>query len=270
MQSTLETSPESPSKAYLIRILIFSTLLPTLFLSAVQIFQFSGLPVYFMQLGVYALLYLLAFWGLKKEQITVPFSAKLAALGLAGMLIVWLLYALFLQLSGLTSLADDLQTLASTPAWKILANIISTWLFVGIGEELLFRGYILNSIQRHFTQGTPRKRVTQAVLLSSAVFSLWHLPVRIISIINGEMGIGLLLVSLVLLFILGLGFAVLYTRSGNIILVGLLHGIVNYGLIGAEAQSSLPTGLIILLIGIGLVELVRWVQGKRKNLPSNL
>ncbi|MDO9120573.1 MAG: hypothetical protein Q7U31_02220, partial [Anaerolineaceae bacterium] len=85
-------------------------------------------------------------------------------------------------------------------------------------------------------------------------------PVRIFSLINGEMGIGLILISLVMLFLLGTGFAWLFIRSGSILLVGLIHGVIDYPLIGKDSQLS----FIILIAAIGLAELFRLLHLKRQ------
>jgi membrane protease YdiL (CAAX protease family) len=73
------------------------------------------------------------------------------------------------------------------------------------------------------------------------------------------MGIGLIMISLVMLFLLGAGFAWLFIRSGNILLVGLIHGVMDYPLIGKDSQLS----FIILIAAIGLVELVSFINRKK-------
>ncbi|MRS04375.1 CPBP family intramembrane metalloprotease, partial [bacterium] len=122
-----------------------------------------------------------------------------------------------------------------------------------------FRGYFLNKLLAFYEQKAVKNVTLLAVVVSSAFFSVWHLPVRLYSLINGEMGIGLILLSLVMLFLLGAGFAWLYLRSGSILLVGLVHGLNDYPLIGKDSQLS----FIILIIAIGLVELFRLVDRRR-------
>jgi hypothetical protein len=93
--------------------------------------------------------------------------------------------------------------------------------------------------------------VIQLTGLASTFFSLWHLPVRIVEVMSGQSDWGTLLVSLLALFLLGLGFTCLFIRSDNIILTGLVHGLVDYPLVGKNSQVS----LIILLTAIGCVEI---------------
>ena len=97
------------------------------------------------------------------------------------------------------------------------------------------------------------------MLLSSAFFSLWHLPARIVELLSGGLDWATLLLSLFMLFLLGLGFCFLYLRSGNILLAGLVHGLMDYPLIGKDTQLS----FIILLAAIACVEIGQRVTMKR-------
>ncbi len=47
---------------------------------------------------------------------------------------------------------------------------VRSFLLVGFGEELIWRGYVLGALHRNLRSGVP------AVLLSSALFGLWHYP----------------------------------------------------------------------------------------------
>lgn len=63
----------------------------------------------------------------------------------------------------------------------------------------------------------------------------------------------MLVLSLGMLFLLGCGFAALFVRTRNILLVGLAHGIMNYPLIGQDTQLS----FILLLTVIGATEIMQ-------------
>lgn len=236
-------------------IIVISILLPVLFFGAIKLFKLSGLPLYFAQLGIYTVFFLLAFWGLKQDQIRLPFNLRRLLEALAILLASWLIYALIITSTGVVRLPEELEALRSVETWKVWANILSTWLFVGIGEEVLFRGYFLKKILAFYESKNTKQKTLLAVVVSSAFFSLWHLPVRIFSLINGEIGIVMILISLVMLFLLGAGFAWLFLRSGNILLVGLVHGVMDFPLIGEDSQLS----FIILIIAIGLVEFFQLV-----------
>jgi membrane protease YdiL (CAAX protease family) len=246
-------------KAVLAIIIAFAVLATILFWVAIKQFQLQGLPLYFSQLGLYLFFYLLAWWGMKQEQISLPVTKRLIVEALAWSLVSWVVFVLLIQLFGLAQLSEEFLALQKIPAWKIGMQMLSTWLFVGLGEEVLFRGYFLKAFWRHFTIESDRRRMVKAALLSSAFFSLWHLPVRIAQVISGELDWVTLLVSLLMLFLLGLGFTYLFIRSDNIILTGLVHGLVDYPLVGKNTQLS----FIILLVAIGCVEIARLAARKK-------
>ncbi len=246
-------------RAVLVATMSLSVVLVAVFWLVVRFARVQGLPLYFLQLGLYAALFLLAVWGLTQERITVPVSARRALDALAWSIVGWLAFAVVVQVLGLAQIPRDLQVLASAPLWKIGAQILATWVFVGLVEELLFRGYFLEAFRRRLTRGTDRRRTAFAILVSSLFFSLWHLPSRIMWLVTGEDTFVTLLVSLVVLFALGLGFAYLYVRSNNLLLVALVHGLMDYPLVGADSQAS-P---IILVVAIGCVEAARAVTSKQ-------
>ena len=259
MENTSTPIEKDRGKAVLVLIMVLTLVLVTLYWAAIQVFQLEGLTLYFMQLGLYLIYFLLACWGLKQEQISLPINTRRILEALAWTLVGWLLFLLLIHLLGAVRLPEELQALKNTPAWKIGAKILSTWFFVGMGEEVLFRGYFLKAFRRHFTRGTDRRRTVAAVLLVSAFFSLWHLPIRISWLISGELDLALLLVSHLVLFLLGIGYAYLYIRSDNILLTGLVHGVSNYPLVGVNSQMS----AIILVAAIGCVEITRLISGRK-------
>jgi membrane protease YdiL (CAAX protease family) len=98
-----------------------------------------------------------------------------------------------------------------------------------------------------------------AVLLVSAFFSLWHLPNRIIWLVSGEIDLVMFLVSLLTVFLIGIGYTYLFVRSDNILLVGLVHGLMDYPLVGKSSQMT-PT---ILVVAIVCVEITRLITRKK-------
>lgn len=260
MISLSKDKKETNEKAVIIVIIITIILLPVLFFGVIRLFNLNGLPVYFTQLGLYAVFYLLAFWGMKQSNIRFVINGRLLLESLVILLASWLLFILFISMTGTVNLSDELQALDAATPWKVGAQIVSTWLFVGLGEELLFRGYFLKKLIAFYEGKNVKQKVLLAVVISSAFFSLWHLPVRFFSLIKGEISIGLIVVSLMMLFLLGAGFAWLFIRSGNILLVGLVHGVMDYPLIGGNSQFS----FIILIAAIGLVEFFQLVYRRKK------
>ncbi len=244
-------------KNIVLTIIIATSLLPIVFFGAILVFRMSGLPLYFTQLGLYAAFYLLAFWGIKSSGLRLTVAGgQLLWKSLAVLVLSWLVYVLVISVFNIVNLPQEAQALASAPLWKIAANIVSTWFFVGMAEEVLFRGFFLKKLLAFYEERNSTRATLWAVLVSSAFFSLWHLPVRLFSLANGEISIWMILVSLVVLFVLGAGFAWLFLRSGSILLTGLVHGVMDYPLIGGDSQLS----FIILIAAIGLVELARLIR----------
>lgn len=260
MVSPFAPTQSNRGKTVLAIIIALAVMMTILFWVAIKVFQLQGLPLYFSQLGLYLIFYLLAWGGMKQEQISLPVTKRLMIEALIGSAVGWVVFVLLIQLFGLTRLSEEFLALQKIPVWKIGMQILSTWLFVGLGEEMLFRGYFLKAFWLHFTIETDRRRMVKAVLLSSGFFSLWHLPVRIVEVIAGQLDWVTLVISMVVLFLLGLGFTYLFIRSGNIFLTGLVHGLVDYPLIGKSSQVS----LIILLAAIGFVEIAR-LTARRKS-----
>lgn len=259
MENTLFPTQNNRGKATLVTLMALSFIVVILFWIVIQSFKLSGLPLYFTQLGLYLVLYLFAWWGMRHERLYPQVNGRLILKALAWSLIGWLVFLLFIQVLGMARLPEEFQALRDTPAWKIGAQILSTWFFVGLGEEVLFRGYFLKAFLRHFTQGTDRRRTVVAVLVTSAFFSLWHLPNRVLWLVTGEVDLVTFLISFLVLFLLGIGYSYLFIRSDNILLAGLVHGLSDYPLVGMSTQMA-P---IILLTAIGCVEITRWVARAR-------
>lgn len=196
---------------------------------------------------------------MKHERISLPIDTPRLVAAVTWPVVGWLFFLLIIQSLGLIQLPEALQVLTNTPAWKIWAQILSTWLFVGMGEEVLFRGYFLNAFWRHFTRESDPQRMVKAVLWSSMFFSLWHLPIRVFWLVTGELDVVTLLLSLVVLFLLGIGYAYLFLRSDNILLAGLVHGLSDFPLIGKDTQMA-P---IILVVAIVCVEIARATMKRR-------
>lgn len=262
MGTPIAPDKRKPAKTVLAIIITLTVILTILYWATIKFFQLQGLTLYFAQLALYLTFFLLACWGMKREQISLPVTRRRVVEALAVSLVSWLVFLLVIQLLGLAHVPQQFLALQKIPAWKIGLQILSTWLFVGLGEEVLFRGYFLKAFWRHFTGEADRRRMLKAGLLASAAFSLWHLPIRIVEVISGELNWLVLLVSLVILFLMGLGFTWLYIRSDNILLTGLVHGLMDYPLVGKDTQLS----FVILLAAIAWVEIAR--RAARKKLET--
>ncbi|MBN2003664.1 MAG: CPBP family intramembrane metalloprotease [Anaerolineae bacterium] len=177
MFNAQESVTQKQGQTLLVCIIVAATVLPTLFFIVIDHWKLDGLLVYFLQLSLYLTLYLLASVGLKSDKVSLPINTRLIWQAVRWTLAGWLFYALAIHLLGLVKWPDGFQTLRTVPAWKVWAEILSNWFFVGLGEEILFRGYFLASFQQYLTKGPSRRRTIQASVLVSIFFSLWHLPV---------------------------------------------------------------------------------------------
>ncbi|MBN2086029.1 MAG: CPBP family intramembrane metalloprotease [Anaerolineales bacterium] len=263
MVSTVVSNGETQGKKAFYLAVVLSFALVILYWVMRSVFSLNETLLVLTQIALYGLLFLLAVWGLKKEKIALPVNARLLFGAVGWLIIIWLWYALFIYISGLANIDNDLQLLASTPVWRIFRKILLTWIFVGMGEELLFRGYFLPSIQKKFNNGTSLRRMAIAIVISSLLFSIWHLPDRIVQIISGQMPVVMLIPSLLIVFLIGLGYAFLFMRTNNIFLVGLLHGIADFPLIGLNLLSSIPVSIPLLIIAISGIEIYRRIKSRK-------
>ena len=92
--------------------------------------------------------------------------------------------------------------------------------FVGFGEELIFRGFLQARIERHWGIGL-------ALFASALTFSIMH---------SGYVSIPYLL----FVFFVGLVLAILFWKTRSLVFVALIHGILNFFLF-----SFLPNGWAI-------------------------
>jgi uncharacterized protein len=91
----------------------------------------------------------------------------------------------------------------------LIYNVIKAIIFVGVGEELIWRGYFYERIKEITSSGT------LAVVTSSILFGLWHFP-------NGQNIMQVLMVSgLGLLY----GFARLKVKDCSTLATGVAHGL---------------------------------------------
>lgn len=113
------------------------------------------------------------------------------------------------------------------PLWRIL-SFVANMLLVGVAEELLFRGVIGETLLEHF--GTSRSGVWKASLLSGLLFGCAHLT-NLLS--SAPLGV---LMQCIFAASLGVLYAAIYFRTGNIWVTVFLHG-------GMDVLSMLVGGL---------------------------
>lgn len=129
------------------------------------------------------------------------------------------------------------------PFTQFLGAAVTLWIFVGIGEEFAFRGYLQNKAIAHL--GTGRVRIAVGIVSTALLFALVHVPVLVAvqELSVAQLGVPLLFIT-VYTVILG----VLYELTRNLVLVGLFHGTFDLNPIFVVGETGEPVGDLTLLV----------------------
>jgi len=169
----------------------------------------SSLPWFFVSQDLfipatYSILLALCLWHIKDS------SMDLKEIGFRK---TQLRYMIIAVVAGMLLGAVEYQILRPpppTPTFSITYFIQTTiymLILVGFAEELLFRGMLLTSLEKHIGW-------KPALILHSLVFAILHLTWRII-------------IEVIFVFIAGIIFGLLFKRSGSLIPPVIAHGIGN-------------------------------------------
>lgn len=142
--------------------------------------------------------------------------------------------------------------------WSLVTSAFLGTLFVGIGEEVAFRGVALNAIGQKTT-------VFWAVVVSSVLFGLLHLT----NLINSEPSS--VLPQVIITTLTGLLFGWTYiSTGGNLVLLIVVHWLYDAFLVaplatdfGANYMGTLPTLFIVVAAIIATVVLGIRYRGRR-------
>jgi membrane protease YdiL (CAAX protease family) len=206
----------------------------------------------------------IAVWGLRKDKIpfaaiglTLPKMKEAVILALVGWAIIVLAnYFLIVVDRG------DAEMLFGKPVLYILQY----WIFVGIAEEVLFRGYMLTRLMNAWAARNKMLARIGAVAVASFFFATAHIPQRLVQVAQGDMTLAAVPVSVVGLSIAGITFSYLFLRTRNILWVGLIHGAVIVPLVGVGEDAFLP----VIIVAILFTETFLFLQRRRqKNLTES-
>ena len=130
----------------------------------------------------------------------------------------------------------------------LLPLFILSCALIGITEELLFRGLLHDSLKHAFMKY--RCGYILAVLLSSAIFGLWHL----VNLFFGA-GVGATLLQVGYTFLLGTMFAVTLDKTRNIWFCVFLHTLFDIGgtlvlRLGSGNPQDLVFWILTLVVGV--------------------
>jgi membrane protease YdiL (CAAX protease family) len=201
---------------------------------------------------------ILAFWAMRRDSINLGVigfqRAKIYQAALI-LLIGWILFAIGFIFIVLIAKDDNLTFSLGNPM-----SILQQWLFVGICEELLFRGYLLTRLKNKFTRIPTTWGILLALFITNIIFATMHIPVKMYQLfqMTGQYTIAPVFLSVVNIFIIGLIFSYLFLRTRNILMVGLIHGGVNAPIVGQGGE------VIFVIIIIIIVELWIFIQGRLK------
>ena len=167
--------------------------------------------------------------------------------------LIQLLQATFsLITTGNLALSANWSTLGVT---VIVGQVLAQFFGNALYEEVAYRGFLLPQLQLKFSRlkwftHKPAGPLVVALLASQVLFALRHVAVRLYEGTNGLE----LVISLGFVTLLGLGFALVYLRTGNIFIVIGVHSLYNYP---ASLFGGSDPARVILVILTGLL-LVAW------------
>lgn len=142
-------------------------------------------------------------------------------------------FGIVLILAGFNAGENRLVRIVADNPEALLVMIPVTIVLIGPGEELLFRGIVQGSLRERFGP-------VIAIVLASAIFATAH-----ITSLTGSLESRM--VTVALLFVPTLVFAISYERTGNVLVPMLIHGLYNatlfslqYALIKLSGTPTVP------------------------------
>ncbi len=192
--------------------------------------------------------------------------------GLAWTLVAWLTIQVIAGAADL--LAFGHLTLNAT--WRVYSVVAVLGIFLfdqllgnSLFEEIVWRGFLLPQLALKFERRMrrPAVRWTAAILVSQALFALYHIPIQIY---DGE-PLASLPFALGPIWIIGILLAVVYLLSGNLYLVIGLHALSDLPLLLFAVPAPLNQFISVLpLLGCVCALVVRWAWGKRRPGPQGM
>ena len=189
--------------------------------------------------------------GITLSQIGINFPSLKKAVKWSG--VAWFLIGALLGV-GMLLVPDGAVKITS------VGTIIKFYLFVGLPEELLFRGYFFTWLFEFFKLKVTAKRAKViALVCSSLIFALSHIPQRLLV---AKMALDFrLVISLVKVMIDGLIAGWIFMRTKNLWFTAIWHGGVDNPIFSLSGHKDL-TGWIVTLVYLGVTEALRRRSGK--------
>jgi len=174
--------------------------------------------------------------------------------GLAATAVIWIVMQV---IEVIAQLANNGQFTLS-PSWSrvgvatVIGVLLGQTFGTAAGEETFFRGFLVPQLHMRFARMRGPIAIGAAIGLSQAVFALYHLP----NLVLGNSGLGTgpmdIFTQLGLDFAIGVVFASLYVRTGNIFLVMGIHALQNAGT-SVVATPIQPAAVMLALAVVVLI-----------------
>lgn len=183
-----------------------------------------------------------------------------------GILFTFIFWCTTVFIAGISSVVAT-GSLSWNPIWAEKGFLVVIGILLGqllgnaLYEEIVFRGFLIPQSYlkvRGSREMLDKKKLIIALILSQIVFSLIHLPHRILHNVTGYM----LFVNLVGVFLLGIIFALLYLRTKNLFIVIGLHSLMNCPTLLVKTpfqEESIPVLLSIIVL-IFWPRISRWLK----------
>jgi membrane protease YdiL (CAAX protease family) len=145
-----------------------------------------------------------------------------------------------------------------SPDWTAAGWATAVGVLLGValgvapGEETFFRGFLLTQLRMKFAHMNATTAVTAAVILSNLAFALYHLPNLVLGN-SGKVGTtpSDIAVQVGVDFLVGVVFAGLYLRTGNLFLVIGIHALQDAGT--SLVATPIDPGLVIFTLTVVLL-----------------
>lgn len=250
------SNPISTKSKTLLFVVSFSYVYPFLLFGILSSFLPDDTVVRYVLTMIAALVIgAVALWAIQIEKIgieTIGFQKTKIQQAALIPLIEWLNFAAIL-LMVLLAKGEKIAPFLGEPSL-----ILQQWLFVGIGEELLFRGYLLTSLIAVFSHIPGKWRKYLALFISNGIFATFHIPV-VLYRTAGRGSMAEILSFIPAAFLAGLILSYFFLRTNNVLLAVIIHGSINAPLIGKEDDPM--TSLIILFFII--TEIWVFIQNRK-------
>ena len=185
----------------------------------------------------------------------------LPALGLIAL--AWIILQLWLV--GYAVLEG--QPLAQHEQWvarpaRTAGKMIGCFVGTGLYEETVFRGFLLSQLWVKFNAALgnrSRSALVAALIVSQAVFALGHIP----SHWHRGTSAADYPATMLVLFLYGVLFSLVYLRSGNLLVAVGIHGLINAPGTLVASPGEAAELIFLVIVWLVLSTLFRWLRGRR-------